>query len=334
MPGYPLILVTTDVLQEGEDLHTFCANITHYGISWTPSAMEQRTGRVDRIRSLTQRRLDNQPSAEPGQKLQVFYPHLQDTVERLQVERVYERMNRFIRMLHRSFSGEKIKDSRIDITHDLIQRPRDIDPITEPLKTVFPVKDEWLRRDLPPETIRAAEEARSLLAHFKQMIQALENTFVIDSEMNREDWSYFGTVYLLPEGRIVQPNEARSQARKQPFALFLRTVTGDGRVLLRCLSPVGVVARDDEAGIEFINLAQQQLGFGKICAVGDARRGTYNLTIEADILFHGDTTQRQEVVDLVSRTTHCADRLEFALLQRDEPMDTFRLDLMKEPERD
>ena len=25
MPGYPLVLVTTDLLQEGEDLHTFCS---------------------------------------------------------------------------------------------------------------------------------------------------------------------------------------------------------------------------------------------------------------------------------------------------------------------
>ena len=57
MPGYPLILVSTDVLQEGEDLHTFCSQVIHYGIAWTPSALEQRTGRVDRIRSLTSRRL-------------------------------------------------------------------------------------------------------------------------------------------------------------------------------------------------------------------------------------------------------------------------------------
>ena len=58
MPGFPLVLVSTDVLQEGEDLHTFCARVIHYGISWTPSAMEQRTGRIDRIGGLAQRTLD------------------------------------------------------------------------------------------------------------------------------------------------------------------------------------------------------------------------------------------------------------------------------------
>ena len=59
MPGYPLVLVTTDLLQEGEDLHTFCSSIHHYGISWTPSSMEQRIGRIDRVRSQTDRRLSN-----------------------------------------------------------------------------------------------------------------------------------------------------------------------------------------------------------------------------------------------------------------------------------
>ena len=51
MPGYPLVLVSTDLLQEGEDLHTFCSSVHHYGISWTPLAMEQRIGRIDRVRS-------------------------------------------------------------------------------------------------------------------------------------------------------------------------------------------------------------------------------------------------------------------------------------------
>lgn len=57
MPGYPLVLVSTELLQEGEDLHTFCSSIFHYGISWTPSSMEQRIGRIDRVSSQTERRL-------------------------------------------------------------------------------------------------------------------------------------------------------------------------------------------------------------------------------------------------------------------------------------
>jgi len=52
MPGYPLALVSTDVFQEGEDLHTFCDSVVHYGLSGTPVSFEQKTGRVDRVSSM------------------------------------------------------------------------------------------------------------------------------------------------------------------------------------------------------------------------------------------------------------------------------------------
>ena len=87
LPGYPLVLVTTDLLQEGEDLHTFCSAVHHYGISWMPSSMEQRVGRIDRVNSETERRLTGpNGSADGPAKLQVYYPHLRDTVEVLQVQ--------------------------------------------------------------------------------------------------------------------------------------------------------------------------------------------------------------------------------------------------------
>ena len=93
MPGYPLVLISTDLLQEGEDLHTFCSAVHHYGISWTPSSMEQRIGRIDRVRSQTDRRL-SEVRVGPlrgDQMLQVYFPHLEDTVEVLQVQRVLDR---------------------------------------------------------------------------------------------------------------------------------------------------------------------------------------------------------------------------------------------------
>jgi hypothetical protein len=49
MPGYPFVLLSTDLLQEGEDLHTFCSDVYHYGLAWTPSAIEQRIGRVEHL---------------------------------------------------------------------------------------------------------------------------------------------------------------------------------------------------------------------------------------------------------------------------------------------
>jgi hypothetical protein len=335
MPGYPLLLVTTDVLQEGEDLHTFCASVIHYGISWTPSAMEQRTGRIDRIQSLTQRRLDNKNVAEEDKKLQVYYPHLKETVERLQVERVYERMNRFIRLMHRSFTGEMLKDGPIDTSQEFILPPRDIEPITEPLETLFPVKkEEWLYPQLPSKQIRAKVETQKVFDHFDQITESLGSLFKIKIEsQNNEPWSFLATVFVFPDGQLATPSEQKTPVRHQPFTLFLRTATGDGRVLLRCVSPIGVVRRDDDEAIEHICTAQQQLGSGKICAVDDIKLDTYNLTVEADILFHPDTTQLEEVADLIMRTTRCADHMERALLSVDRTMRYFRDDLSEESDR-
>ena len=63
--------------------------------------MEQRIGRIDRVRSETDRRLSRLSGPPSGdEKLQVLFPHLQDTVEVLQVRRVLDRMDTFLRMVH------------------------------------------------------------------------------------------------------------------------------------------------------------------------------------------------------------------------------------------
>jgi Helicase conserved C-terminal domain len=49
-PLFPEILISSAVLGEGVDLHRFCRHVIHYDLCWNPSTLEQRTGRVDRIR--------------------------------------------------------------------------------------------------------------------------------------------------------------------------------------------------------------------------------------------------------------------------------------------
>ncbi|MGJ5080237.1 helicase-related protein [Bradyrhizobium sp. HKCCYLS3013] len=49
-PMFPEILISSAVLSEGVDLHRFCRYIIHHDLCWNPSTLEQRTGRVDRIR--------------------------------------------------------------------------------------------------------------------------------------------------------------------------------------------------------------------------------------------------------------------------------------------
>lgn len=49
-PMFPEILISSAVLGEGVDLHKFCRYVIHHDLCWNPSTLEQRTGRLDRIR--------------------------------------------------------------------------------------------------------------------------------------------------------------------------------------------------------------------------------------------------------------------------------------------
>ncbi len=54
-PLFPEVLVVTTVGQEGIDLHRECRHVIHHDLPWNPATLEQRTGRVDRIGSKTER---------------------------------------------------------------------------------------------------------------------------------------------------------------------------------------------------------------------------------------------------------------------------------------
>ena len=58
-PLVPEVLVVTTVGQEGIDLHRECRHVVHHDIPWNPATLEQRTGRVDRIGSKTERLRSN-----------------------------------------------------------------------------------------------------------------------------------------------------------------------------------------------------------------------------------------------------------------------------------
>jgi superfamily II DNA or RNA helicase len=81
-PFFPNILVSTSVLQEGVNLQYNCCNVYHYGIAWTPGDSEQRVGRIDRLFSLIERKIQEN-SNEPT--LNIFYPYLNNSFDRDQV---------------------------------------------------------------------------------------------------------------------------------------------------------------------------------------------------------------------------------------------------------
>ncbi|MGI8757290.1 MAG: helicase-related protein [Acidimicrobiales bacterium] len=50
-PFFPDVLVASSVMAEGVDLHLHCRHVIHHDLDWNPSTIEQRTGRLDRMRS-------------------------------------------------------------------------------------------------------------------------------------------------------------------------------------------------------------------------------------------------------------------------------------------
>jgi len=309
MPGYPYVLVTTDLLQEGEDLHTFCSSVYHYGISWMPSSMEQRVGRVDRVSSQSERRLSLK-SCEPEhhELLQVLYPHLSDSVESLQVHRVLERMNRFMVLMHKDLVADTQSENKVNVAEEILRSQREIARITEPLRTAFPGEEHMSgsTRDLAVQP----SLARALLRRFLA-IKRLKTDRVSFEEHGAEG-ALFGSIRL--------------STRTQPFSLFVRSIGGQATV--RCVSPIGQIAEPREEAL--LRTAVEGIGV-RLSVFEDDRFKSYNVAIEGDVMLGAASSDTARVQWLLDRVTQVADRLEEEVLRIDQGMEVFRDALKNEP---
>lgn len=91
-PAFPEVLVVTSVGQEGIDLHRECRHVIHHDLPWNPAILEQRTGRVDRIGSKTERL---RASVDPEATLDVVVPYLWGTYDQRVFEVVHGRAHLF-----------------------------------------------------------------------------------------------------------------------------------------------------------------------------------------------------------------------------------------------
>jgi hypothetical protein len=314
MPGYPLVLISTDLLQEGEDLHTFCSSVHHYGIAWTPSAMEQRIGRVDRVRSQTDRRLSAQTdTVAPDDKLQVYFPHLEDTVEVLQVHRVLDRMNVFLRLMHAGLVTAGREDGTIDAAKEFVRARRPAPQAQGVLKTAFPVQEEFLKGE--PRPVASSERVRELVERFAALAKCPLPDLEVVWEPQAHDGRLLGTAKLGP--------------RVQPFTLLLKSV--GSRPLVRCVSPVGRVGPGGEASA--IRERTARVRAVKLGAIEEEDR-TYDLTAEGDCLLGASAeSDAVRVAMLVGRVVRQADDLEQHFLDSDERLAAFRSDLDREGDR-
>jgi hypothetical protein len=126
----PWVMVGTDAIREGVNLHLYCDRVMHYGLAWTPGDLEQRVGRVDRYFSKIERRLKT--SIDPMPTLETLYPHLRDTLERRQIDVVMERKRQ-----SDAVTGDHFADNNVGDRDDAIS-------LDEPLPNTAPP-----RRPLP-----------------------------------------------------------------------------------------------------------------------------------------------------------------------------------------
>ena len=317
MPGYPYVLITTDVVQEGEDLHTFCSRVVHYGITWTPSAMEQRTGRVDRIGSQAHRRLDNAFGVTEDDFLQVFFPYLADTVEIVQVQEVFRRMNRFLDLMHETVQKTEADSSFIDLTQRIVSTMAAVPPNRVPLRSSFAIDRRLLEGVEHRLAIPEQASPEEIIYLFNGFLDGMSNTWAIEWAGKIDEISRSGVAHLA-DGSVLRAQVPSGGARRQSFRVTLRTSAIGGHVLLRCSSPVGKIARDDASTIAEVLYAHQRLGRAKLCTVVNEDDDTIALHAERHILFVPETTQVAEVENTVFSAVTCADELERCVFQTDQ----------------
>src|SRR5262249_31822543 len=156
--------------------------------------------------------------------LQVYYPHLEDTVEVLQVQRVFERMNVFLRLMHEGLLTASRDPHTINTAQEFVRGRRIVPQIRERLQTAFPVRSEHL--DCEPRKLAIGPEiARDLTERFSRLATRGLPGVEVAWEQQTEPGILLGT--------------ARLGNRIQPFSLSLRSI--DGGPLVRCVSPVGRV---------------------------------------------------------------------------------------------
>ncbi|RMH31088.1 MAG: hypothetical protein D6692_00835 [Planctomycetota bacterium] len=320
MPGFPLVLVTTDVLQEGEDLHTFCRRVIHYGIAWTPSSVEQRTGRVDRIGSLVQRELEGRPSRPDDDELiQVYYPHLTDTIEVLQVRRVLERINKFLRLSHRDVKVTRSYDSRLNVSTEVLRELTEIPRITELLQSAFDDTGSWLDGDLGADAV------------YEPPVGALEGKLgeiwtqvaaeLMLQNVRRRSARLLQASALVHDRTLVRTDaQLPDDCRQQAFTLKMRSQVLGDETLVRCASPVGRLDLRDANVLDQLYDLQRDLGDVRVCARHDARGQQYIVSVEEERLFHLSATQTSEIRQLIERTVVAADVIEQEMLAVDAPV--------------
>ena len=181
---------------------------------------------------------------------------------------VFERLNRFLEMLHDLRLPRTGQASELDVSRRNHERADSVfQPYREPLKSGFPIPEE-LMPEGPAEPVVQPENSR-LLKYFDELATGLAARFSVE-------WTAPITPNISAKAMRSYRTAGcwrptRTAARRRSTAavsLGLRTTHG-GRLLLRCTSPLGTVYQEQFA--EVIRLQRAKPHF-KVCAE-HGRRG-------------------------------------------------------------
>ena len=213
-PSLPRVIVCTDTLKEGVDLHLFCDHVLHYGVAWTSGDMEQRVGRVDRYFSQIERRLAGE-GPPPDVKLHVGYPHIVASLERGQVERVIQRQKDVEALMDSPLAGTG--DDEREQGVDAGVRPPSSRPDRQPFGELrFPNR----RRSIAAVSVDAARADRE---HYLSWYGALR------CKLEERGWCIGGdgsmagdTVHLARRATLMLSGEERQHEIEWNFDAALR----------------------------------------------------------------------------------------------------------------
>lgn len=103
-PFFPEVLIASSVMAEGVDLHLNCRYVIHHDLSWNPSTVEQRTGRVDRIGAKAER---------AGKSILVYWPYVAGTQDEKMFRVVRDRERWFQVVMGEQFKTDELSTDRL-----------------------------------------------------------------------------------------------------------------------------------------------------------------------------------------------------------------------------
>lgn len=158
-----------------------------------------RSWRVDRL--------------DAGAMVRVQYPYLAETVEVLQVHKLFEGMNRFLRTMH-EFEPHRAEPPTVSIDREAVRPGRDVEPIRVLLSSPFDVAvKEDDADDVDPAVGAARDETGALVTRFDELVRELGRHLTVTWDTTHARADRYGTVWIR-DGRLVEagaPADRRSR---------------------------------------------------------------------------------------------------------------------------